>query len=343
MNTDEMDRDLELRLEAYYADAERAEAHRAVAASESRPLKVANERVTKSEHPQQSLHPQHRRPSRWQRLAATAAAVIIVALFARILTLALSGNRHPIAAATPSATHVLAHEPLSALSPSLAAYVSAKGSNMAVVVYDITHNRYYSANESEPFVLASSAKVYILAGYLDWVEGQGRTPSSDEIASLTSMIEQNNNDDAQLLFDRFGGNAQMQRFLGKVGITGYIPCQYGWGCAQLPASAMVRILTLLQQGALLNTADRELALNLLAHVESDQRMGVGETAPPGATVYMKAGWVQWPDPDTWALNSSGIVSTARETYILVVYSQNQPTYDWTSVDHVGSTVAQLLG
>ncbi len=228
------------------------------------------------------------------------------------------------------------------LSPDLATYLAAQGTNMGVAVYDVTRNVYYSYNDAQTIVLASTAKVYIMAAYLDWVEGQGRGLRSDEIDSLTVMIEHSDNNATQLLYDRISQDAGMRRFLQKIGITDYAACPDGWGCAQLSAGDAVRILTLLWQGKILNDSDRQLALKLMNNVESDQQWGVGDTAPKGATVYMKDGWLDYPTPGIWNLDSIGIVTLGSETYVIGVYSQNNAAFDWSKVQHVCGTVGQLL-
>jgi beta-lactamase class A len=345
MNDRHQESYLERRLETYYDSSEQLPAPSVVWAKLAPSLR---DRPAGDSHPPAvgSPSPTLRQRSvnrhTWQGITATAAGVVVVALFARVLSLALPAARPTGPTATPSATLPITKAPLDALSPDLAAYVAAQNGDMAVVVYDLTRNHYYSANETTPFVLASSAKVYIMVAYLDWVEGQGRAPKSDEIDSLTRMIENSTNDDAQLLYDRVGFDAGLRRFLQKIGITDYVSCPDGWGCAQLPPAAMAQILALLEEGLVLNAADRHLALDLLSHVEADQRWGIGDTAPPGATVYMKDGWLPYPTPGIWNLNSSGIVSTGSETYVLVVYTQNQPALDWSKVQYVARTVAQLL-
>jgi beta-lactamase class A len=343
MNDHDLLPDLERRLTAYYGSAEQPPAS-GVVWSRLAPALSAREPAVSSPafRPAERMgRPRVTSGRGWQGLSAAAVAMLLVALFAGALSFALSRREPPGPAATPSAIPAPTTAPLDALSPDLAAYVAAQHGDMAVVVYDITRGRYYSANETTPFVLASSAKVYILTAYLDWVEGQGRAPTADETHQLTAMIEVSSNDAAQLLFDRLGNDAGMGRFLAKVWIAGYVACHLGWGCAQLPPAAMARMLTLLYEGRVLNSADRQLALDLLSHVEADQRRGVGDSAPPGATVYMQDGWVQWPS-EQWVLNSSGVVSTQRETYILVIYSRNQPSLDWSKIQHVARVVAQLL-
>ena len=88
---------------------------------------------------------------------------------------------------------------------------------------------------------------------------------------------------------------------------------------------------------------RAQALNLMENIESDQQAGIGDTAPVGSTVAMKDGWVPGPD-DLWAMNTSGIVTVGKETYILSVYTQEQASLDdgQAIARHVCSTIASLL-
>jgi hypothetical protein len=106
---------------------------------------------------------------------------------------------------------------------------------------------------------------------------------------------------------------------------------------------MVHLLTLLYTGRILTAYDRQLALDLMEHIEADQQVGVGDTAPARATVAMKNGWVLGPD-DLWDMNSSGIVTVGQQTYIIAVYTQDQSSLDdeQAIVQHLCGTVASLL-
>ena len=128
----------------------------------------------------------------------------------------------------------------------------SQGDDMGVVVYDITHNHYYSYNDSTPFLLASSAKVPIMLSYLDLVESQNRQPSTSETQLLTRMITVSDNDAAQALFQARGWNAGQAQYLQKIGVSGYQPNANGWGWATLPPSSMAQLFTMLYQGKVLN-------------------------------------------------------------------------------------------
>jgi beta-lactamase class A len=228
---------------------------------------------------------------------------------------------------------------LEALSPDLASYATQQGDSMGVAIYDLTHGRQYDYNGDASFVLASSSKVYIMCAYLDMVERQGRAPNATERTQMTAMITQSDNNAAQWLFDRINRVTGQDAYLQGVGITGYVGSGRDWGYARLSANAMVRMLMLLQTGQTLNADDRALALDLLGKIDIG-RWGVGTTAPSGATVYMKDGWVTGPD-DLWYQSSSGIVVAGGETYIISVYSR-QTRYDWSKVEHVCALAAQVL-
>ncbi len=230
------------------------------------------------------------------------------------------------------------------LSPDMASYLSQLGENTGVSVYDVTHQRYYSYNESTPFITASSMKVPIMLTFLDMIEQQGREPSDDEMNLLTTMIENSNNDSASaLFFNTINGSQGVTSYMQKIGVSGLQADDDAWGYSQITPQAMVNLLTLLHDDKILNSNHRALALHLMQNVETDQQVGVGDTAPANATVALKDGWVTDTD-NLWAVNSSGIVTADNETYIVSVYAQEQSSLDdgQTIVRTVCGDLASLL-
>ncbi len=229
------------------------------------------------------------------------------------------------------------------LSPSLASYLSSQGDNVGAVVYDITHNTMYTYQPANTFIMASSAKVPLMVSYLTMIESQGRGPNSYELSELTAMIEHSDNNAAQVIYDTIGYGAGETSYMQSWGINDYSPNADGWGWAQWSPADMAHVLTLLHSGQVLNSADRALAFHLMESIESDQRFGVGDTAPANATVAMKDGWVPGPD-GAWAVNTSGIVTVGSLTYIITVYTGEQGSYSSgvAIVNHVCGAVAQAL-
>lgn len=223
------------------------------------------------------------------------------------------------------------------LAPPRQAHAANSGS-MNTVVYDVTHNRYYTYGASSQFIVASSMKVPIMLTFFDMIEQQGRGPTNYEMHLLTMMIENSNNDSASALYyGEIGGAAGVTRYFQKIGIPGLSPNPHAWGYSLMFPMTMVQMLTRLYWGSILNARDRNLALFLMQHVEADQRVGVGDTAPRGATVALKDGWVIAPD-GLWVMNSSGIVTLGRETYVIASY-----TKDDSSLATGQSVVRQICG
>ncbi len=213
---------------------------------------------------------------------------------------------------------------LATLVPALSSYLAGYGQNVGVEVYDVTHQRYYGLNNTNVFLTASSVKVPIMLTLLALTESQGRAPTANELGLLTAMIENSDNDAASALFSEINGASGIDTFLQQNGLSGLTPDQDAWGYSQITPQAMVNLLTRLNNGTILNATDRATALSLMEQVESDQQWGVGNTAPAGATFAMKNGWVPGPD-GLWSVNTSGIVQANGVTYIISVYTQEQPS------------------
>jgi beta-lactamase class A len=229
------------------------------------------------------------------------------------------------------------------LSSQLMSYLAGQGGHVSAVVYDVTDNRYYLYNVPKLFYMASSVKVPIMLAFLTQLEQQHREPNAEELSLLTTMIENSDNNSAQTLFDEIGGAPALDNFMRLINIANFSAFQDAWGYSTVSPLAMVRLLALLDNGTILTAEDRNLALNLMENIESDERVGVGNAAPSGATVAMKDGWVLAPD-ELWVMNTSGIVTRGHETYIISVYTQENTSLEegWQIADMVCSLATEKL-
>jgi hypothetical protein len=159
---------------------------------------------------------------------------------------------------------------------------------------------------------------------------------------MALMIQLSDNDAAQLLFARVGFGDGQKRYFHKIGIDDYVPCGGGWGCAELSPASMTKLVTLLYQGKILSKEHQQLALRLMNTVDPGMQWGVGDTAPKGATVYMKDGWLNVTSWTDWALNTTGVVVAGNETYAITVLSQHNTSEDWSKLNTVCGDVAKLL-
>jgi beta-lactamase class A len=211
-------------------------------------------------------------------------------------------------------------------------------------VYDVSRGRYLNYYGSQLFIMGSSFKVPIMLTFFNMIEQQGRGFSGQEWNLLTTMIENSNNDSASALLGEVGGASAVASYLQSIGVYGIYPDGNAWGYSQTSPYAMVRLLTRLYLGGIVSPYHRSLALSLMENVEADQRWGVGYTAPAGATVAMKNGWLPGPD-GLWAVNTSGIVITGEDVYIISAYTMENPSFGAgiSLVQSICGTVAQRLG
>lgn len=267
-------------------------------------------------------------------LIASGALVLTIA----VLLVYSVGGKIQAAALSDGQVYSIAH-----LSPSLNHYLETYGTTVGVSIRDVTRHRSYGYNDETRFLMASSSKIPIMLEYFHYIETHGQKPSAHDKALLQTMIENSNNNAAQYFYDKFNDGTGLKKYLTSVGDPDYTPSTGGFGWGTFAPRDMVRLLGSFYWGDVTNASDRALGLYYMTHVESDQRMGVGTTAPNGAYVALKDGWVTGPD-GKWAANSSGIVIVHGEMYIISVYTQKQSTLKgaYSILDKVCAQVEQVL-
>jgi hypothetical protein len=256
----------------------------------------------------------------------------------------------PIAAVTyqPPDAGTVSTASMEALSPELADYLSGWGTQVGVAVTDLQTGTTYSYNGDHGFTTASSVKVALMFALLRQLEAEGRSPSEEQVQLLTAMIERSDNDAAEVIDVMVGDREGLQAFADELGLSGFHPgstYEEGWGWGTLTPDTMVRMLTLFERGEMLSSpADNALARQLLSSVDADQRTGVGTTAPAGAFVMLKNGWVPGPD-DLWVFNSSGIVELDGHAYIVSVFTAHNASLEQGEqiVVHACASIAAILG
>jgi hypothetical protein len=182
--------------------------------------------------------------------------------------------------------------------------------DVGVAVVDAEGGLILGANERTPFVLASVAKVYILAAFLDEIHREGRSMNDSDVLLMDAMIRYSDNDSATSLWDYVGGEEGIVSFLESRGLAAVRPSEEdAWGTLYASASQVSELLRRLIVGELLDPASTEIAVELLSDIDADQAWGVSAGAgEPGAGVLLKNGW--YPDLDGWRVNSAGAVRSA---------------------------------
>lgn len=190
----------------------------------------------------------------------------------------------------------------------------------------------FSRDEARPYRLASVAKLFIMAAYLDRLAAlEARPPDEFEYSLLEAMISYSDNDAAEYLWEMLGGSEGFLGYWNSRGFYDFLPADdYSWGGSADTATEAALFLSQLTGGALLDSDSTGLALSLLNLVWDTQRWGVRAgvyAVDPDATVLLKDGW--YPEYDGWLVNSAGVVipSTGAPPYAIVILGEGFLYYE----------------
>jgi hypothetical protein len=203
--------------------------------------------------------------------------------------------------------------------------VGATGIEAGVAVVGKDGELLLGANEEQPFVLASVAKVYILAAYLDQLEGAALSLDDNDVALLDAMIRYSDNDSATTLWNAVGGEEGIVAFLESRGLPPVRPVEDdAWGTLSAPASEVADLFWRLVYGRLLGPESTEVARELLSDIDPDQSWGVSAGAGLAEEdVLLKNGW--YPETEGWRINSAGAVEDTGGGYVMVVLTYRSDT------------------
>jgi beta-lactamase class A len=234
-----------------------------------------------------------------------------------------------------------------ALDSDLSNYLGALGSKVGVQVLDVTRGVTYGFNADRPFTVASAIKVPIILTLLSQLEAKKKRPTSTQVRLMTAMIENSDNPSAIELYREIGWERGILNFMKGLKISGFVPSPstIPYGYSTITPAAMAALLARLDAGTVLNATDRAFVLKLMRHIEDDQRIGVGDSSPSGATVSMKDGWFYaGGDTGPYVVNSSGIVSKGGETYVIAVFTIKDANFNagCAIVRYVAKVVGERL-
>jgi hypothetical protein len=216
----------------------------------------------------------------------------------------------------------------------LAAQLPAGGVSVAAV--NTATGARYTWGATGGMRTGSIAKVLILETLLLHHQDAGTDVTEDEDETATRMIENSANDAADTLYFAIGGRDTLVATVGRLGLKNTIPGpDPDWGFTQTSGSdALILLHNLISTGPL-NAYSRGYALNLMHHVEADQRWGVGAVADPGTAFAIKDGWLPVEngnpggvgDDGRWLVNSVGIVTVHGQQLLMAVFTQHGSDFE----------------
>jgi hypothetical protein len=168
---------------------------------------------------------------------------------------------------------------------------STGGVNVGYALYDSTGKLVANYNDAFENYGASITKAMLLVAYLNQV-GSG-TLSDAATSDLTGMIEQSDDNDANLVYGLLNNpQSEVEAVATKVGMTGFkyndtADSLYVLGQSQITANDFAKFFSQINSTTMFPTAQRDFALKLLANITPNA--GLLQAGLPG-TVYSKEGW-----------------------------------------------------
>ncbi|HEV7898964.1 MAG TPA: serine hydrolase [Planosporangium sp.] len=146
----------------------------------------------------------------------------------------------------------------------------------------------------------SMVKAWIAADYLQGLGG--REPRADETDLLRRMIRDSDDQAAQTLYQRRGGDAVMSRLISTCGLTDTRRYPGWWSLTQISARDTVRMGDCIADGKATSARWTAWLLGEMRQVRGEGRFGIVQERPG---VAVKNGWTRWWD-GTWHVNCLGV-------------------------------------
>lgn len=169
-----------------------------------------------------------------------------------------------------------------------------------------TGKRYGSANAAtETNNTESMIKAWIGTDYLTLLEKSGRKLTDADKDLITNMIRVSDNDAAQTLWQRGGGDAVIQRAIDECGLTGTSVYPAWWSKTQITAADATTMMTHILDRAESSPLVAWMVDDLMRDVDPSNAFGIAQVladADPHARPAIKNGWTDHGVTNQWNLN-----------------------------------------
>ena len=230
-------------------------------------------------------------------------------------------------------------------SVALRTWLAGRDGRVTAAVYDIETGREYLYMPRYAEKTASTIKVDILATALHQAQLHHRALPADEAAAAVPMITRSDNDAASDLYRDIGGWSAIGPFDESIGMTRTTPNPEGhFGETFTTAADQIALLKqIMLPGGELSPASRRYEYELMRHVIPSQRWGITGGVPADARVAIKNGWL--PEVTGWHVNSIGRVQGDGRNYLIAVYTEWDPSWDYgiDTIERIGAASWKAMG
>ena len=232
-------------------------------------------------------------------------------------------------------------------SAAVTSYLASRAGTVLAAIYDINTGKTWTLGSGPPQATGSLVKIDILQTLLN---KRPHGISAADQARARSMIENNVNAPATVLWNQIGRAAGLSSYNALVGLAHTTPSTClvcagfgwpGWGLTTTTPADQLLLLRQLVDGSLLSPAARSYVVSLMENVQPDQRWGVSAGVPPGVQVALKNAWVPLTPPNTdWQINSEGWITGDGRNYLIAVLTTGNPDEQY-GIDTI-NTLSALL-
>jgi beta-lactamase class A len=227
----------------------------------------------------------------------------------------------------------------------LRAWLARRDGRVTAAVYDIATGREYLYNPQYAEKTASTIKVDILATALHQAQVEHHPLPPAEAAAAVPMITESDNGAASMLYDEIGGWGAIGPFDRSIGMTRTTPDPEGhFGETFTTAADQIALLRqIMLPGGKLSASSRRYEYELMLHVIPSQRWGITGGVPAGARVAIKNGWL--PEVTGWHVNSIGRVQGEGRNYLIAVYTEWDPSWDYgiATIEQIAAATWKAMG
>ena len=165
-----------------------------------------------------------------------------------------------------------------------------------------------SVNLADTNNTESMIKAWIASDDLRRLDGAHANPSDAELALLSRMIRDSDDQAAQTVYLRDGADAVVTRLIATCGLTDTSVTKAWWSLTQMSPRDAVRMGACVADGRAAGTRWTPWVLNEMRHIRGEGRFGVVDALPPGQarTLAIKNGWTLHYAEREWNINCLAI-------------------------------------